>query len=130
MNRVLVGCFPSLGKAPETYMLGLIPPYLLNALQECSTTFRRSHSKALHDLSPPCLFRSLTSLPPDCVFLAHWTTFSSSNLSPATGPLFVLVQLLGILFPPLYPIHSSPPVKSSNVIFSSSEFFLIPSLLC
>lgn len=48
-------------------MVGLIHSYLLNPLCECSSTFKKSHSKALHDPASPYFFKHLESLAPNCV---------------------------------------------------------------
>lgn len=102
MRMILIRCFPSLGKTPETKFSGLMHLYLLKILQECPTTFRKSHSMALRDLTPPFLLSHLASLPSNCVLLAPWIPFSPQTDHLPTGPLFVLVQLLRISSATLY----------------------------
>lgn len=91
--------FPSSRKSTRKQVIRLHSSLPAIALQECPTTFRESHSMALHDLTPPCLFSHLASLPSNCVLPAPRITFSPLTDHLPTGPLFVLVQLLRISSP-------------------------------
>lgn len=81
----------------------------------------------------PCMIQPLPTfssilhlLLPTVYPWAHWKTFKFLKfiLCPA-GSLFVLVQLFGAFFLPLYLIHPSPSVFCSNVISSSESFMIL-----